>query len=223
MVKWLAGGLLVAIAVAACSEDSVVDGGCIGRTPGVIVQVAGIDLQVRDPFGRGQAIGTTATVRPTTGAALTTLVADTLNIQSAFNTAGTFLITVTRPYYVDATVDHVTVTPTSCAVNTTTVPVTLQLAPGAPALRALAIIGGTFLDHPGAQAHLLPHFDANPDVSTAVTWQVSDATLASIDANGVVTAKCTKDGGTVKVTATAVADGATTAFVNIGVAGANCP
>ena len=58
---------------------------------------------------------------------------------------------------------------------------------------------------------------------SAVTWQVSDATLASIDANGVVTAKCTKDGGTLKVTATAVADGATTAFVNIGVAGASCP
>ena len=226
MVRWIACiALGAACVVAACSsDDAVVNGGCQGRLPGVLVQVAGIDLKVRDPFGRGQAVGTTAIVHSGSGIDQQAFVRDTLNIEGAFNEVGTFSVTVTRPFYLDATIANVRVTPNGCVVNTTTVPVALQLAPGAPALRALTIVGGAFLDHVGAQATLLPYFDANPDVSTAVTWQVNDATLASVDANGVVTAKCTKSGGTVKVTATATADGTTSASASIGVApAASCP
>ena len=226
MVRWIACiALGAACVVAACSsDDAVVNGGCQGRLPGVLVQVAGIDLKVRDPFGRGQAVGTTAIVHSGSGIDQQAFVRDTLNIEGAFNEVGTFSVTVTRPFYLDATIGNVRVTPNGCVVNTTTVPVALQLAPGAPALRALTIVGVTFLDHAGAQATLLPYFDANPDVSTAVTWQVNDATLASVDANGVVTAKCTKSGGTVKVTATATADGTTSASASIGVApAASCP
>ena len=226
MVRWIACiALGAACVVAACSsDDAVVNGGCQGRLPGVLVQVAGIDLKVRDPFGRGQAVGTTAIVHSGSGIDQQAFVRDTLNIEGAFNEVGTFSVTVTRPFYLDATIANVRVTPNGCVVNTTTVPVALQLAPGAPALRALTIVGATFLDHAGAQATLLPYFDANPDVSTAVTWQVDDATLASVDANGVVTAKCTKSGGTVKVTATAAADGTTSGTASIGVApAASCP
>src|SRR5256885_6291275 len=197
MVRWIASiALGAACVVAACSsDDAVVNGGCQGRLPGVLVQVAGIDLKVRDPFGRGQAVGTTAIVHSGSGIDQQAFVRDTLNIEGAFNEVGTFSVTVTRPFYLDATIANVRVTPNGCVVNTTTVPVALQLAPGAPALRALTIVGGAFLDHVGAEATLPPDFDANPDVSTAVTWQVNDATLASVDANGVVTAKCTKSGG----------------------------
>ncbi len=226
MVRWIACiALGAACVVAACSsDDAVVNGGCQGRLPGVLVQVAGIDLKVRDPFGRGQAVGTTAIVHSGSGIDQQAFVRDTLNIEGAFNEVGTFSVTVTRPFYLDATIANVRVTPNGCVVNTTTVPVALQLAPGAPALRALTIVGGAFLDHAGAQATLLPYFDANPDVSTAVTWQVNDATLASVDANGVVTAKCTKSGGTVKVTATAAADGTTSGTASIGVSpSASCP
>ena len=226
MVRWIACiALGAACVVAACSsDDAVVNGGCQGRVPGVLVQVAGIDLKVRDPFGRGQAVGTTAIVHSGSGIDQQAFVRDTLNIEGAFNEVGTFSVTVTRPFYLDATIANVRVTPNGCVVNTTTVPVALQLAPGAPALRALTIVGATFLDHAGAQATLLPYFDANPDVSTAVTWQVNDATLASVDANGVVTAKCTKSGGTVKVTATATADGTTSGTASIGVSpAASCP
>jgi hypothetical protein len=233
MVKWPAGiVLLVSAAAAACSSDEVMPRiGCAGvgpgEIPGVVVQGPGIDLQVRDPFGRGQAVGTSATVHRSDGTVVVANVQDTLNILAAYNITGTFTATLTRPYYQDATVTNITVTtiaPNACSVNTAKVPVTLQLAPGAPPLRALTILGAAFLDHAGAQAKLQAHFDADPGVSTAVTWAVNDATLASVDANGVVTAKCTRAGGTATVTATSVVDASITSSVSLGVAPASsCP
>jgi hypothetical protein len=85
------------------------------------------------------------------------------------------------------------------------VPVTLVLAAGAPPLRAIDVAGATYLGEQGAQAQLIAHFDADPGVSRAVTWQLNDTTLATIDANGLVTAKCPNPGGTLKATATSVA------------------
>ncbi|HEY2375551.1 MAG TPA: Ig-like domain-containing protein [Gemmatimonadaceae bacterium] len=224
MTKWLvAAGVLVAAIVAGCSAPEQVPQTC-GGPPGVLVQVAGIVLEVRDPFGRGQAIGTTATVKRSDGITAPADVEDTLKIGSAFDLAGSFSVTLSRPYYQDATVSNVNVTPNGCIVNTTTVPVVMQLAAGAPPLRAMTVLGAVFLDHAGAQAQLVPHFDADPGVSTAVTWQVDDATLASVDANGVVTAKCTKSGGTVKVTATSAVDASITSSVTMGIAPvASCP
>jgi hypothetical protein len=185
--------MLISVVVGACSsagDDNTQT--CGGTAPGTIALVAGIDLKVRDQFGVAQAIGTNAVVRNADGALADAIVDDTLNIGAAFNIIGTFSVTLTRPYYRDATVANVVVTPDRCVVHTTEVPVTLQLAAGAPTLRALAVVGAEFLDHPGAQANLVAHFDADPSVSRAVTWQVSDATLATVDANGVVTAKCSK-------------------------------
>lgn len=225
MRSWIGAIAIVAVGVAiACSSDETTTENNCRPVIGVIIAAPGIDLQVRDPFGRAQAIGTTATVRRSDNTSVETFVQDTLNIYSAINVAGTFRVTLHRPFYIDATVDNVQVTPSGCVVNQTTVPVTLQLAAGAPALRSIVIVGAEFLGQPGAQAHLLAHFDANPEVSNAVTWKVSDATLAGVDANGVVTAKCTKSGGTVRVAATAVADGVTSATVDISVApAASCP
>ena len=234
MGKWAVGILLiVGGAVVACSSDDAASPECVhagvgpGAVPGVVTMAPGLDLQVRDPFGRGQAIGTTAVVQRSDGSTAASNVQDTLNILSAYSVDGTFTVTLTRAYYKDASLSNVVVPlakPSDCSVVTTKVPVTLQLADGAPPVRAITILGGEFLDQPGAQAKLLAYFDANPDASTAVTWQVSDATLASVDANGVVTAKCTKSGGTVKVTATSVAAPSITSSVNLGVAPASsCP
>ena len=236
MVKWVAGVvLLVSAAAAACTSDQVTPrsecfGGAgvgPGQVPGVVVQGPGIDLQVRDPFGRGQAVGTTAVVRRSDGSLTLANVEDTLNILSAYNITGTFTVTLTRPYYKDVTVTNITVKTTAsnaCSVSATKVPITLELAPGAPPLRALTVLGAAFLDHAGTQASLQPHFDADPGVSTAVTWALNDATLASVDPNGIVTAKCTKSGGTVTVTATSVVDPSITSSVNMGVAPmASCP
>ena len=227
MGKWFVGVLsIVGVAVVACSADKTSPGpGCLhagvgpGAVPGVVVQGPGIDLEVRDPFGRGQAIGTSAVVRRTDGSVAPANVQDTLNILSVYDIDGTFSVTLTRPYYKDATISPVVVTFTSDGcLKVTKIPVTLQLAPGAPPLRAITILGADFLDHPGAQAQLAAHFDADPGVSTAVTWQVSDTALATVDANGVVTAKCTKSGGTVKVTVSSVVDPSVTSSVNMSVA-----
>lgn len=224
--KWLIAGFIgITTLIVACSgttgENNNND--CQPRVFGVVIFSPGIVLQVRDPFGRGQAIGTTAVIRRADGSTDQSVVRDTLNIDGTSNETGTFSATLSRPYYRDETVANIKVTPNGCGVNTATVPVTMQLAPNAPALRSFILLGADFLYQPGVQVHLVPHFDANPDVSTAVTWSVGDTTLATVDANGVVTAKCTKDGGTVKVTATSVADTTMSASVNIGVAGASCP
>lgn len=220
IVCLLLGGAAIA---ASCALEST-GNGCGMPAPGTIIFKPGIDLLVRDPFGRGQAIGTTATFRRSDGSTGESRAEDTLHLVSQQNLTGTFTVTLTRPYYLDATITNVKVTPNGCVLNTTTVPVTLQLAPGAPALRAMVVVGQEFLDAPGAQAHLVTHFDANPDVSTAVRWDVSFPILASVDANGVVTAKCTTTGGTVTVTATSVIDFSITSSVNLGVAPASsCP
>ncbi|MFL5614073.1 MAG: Ig-like domain-containing protein [Gemmatimonadaceae bacterium] len=210
-----------ALIVAACSKDDhSTTEGCGPIVNGVVVSAPGIDLQVRDPYGRAQAIGTTAVVHPN----VASNVNDTLNILTAYNVTGTFTVTLSRRYYLDATLSPITVTPNGCVVNSVKVPVVLQLAPGAPKLRALVVVGVDFLGQPGAQAHLVAHFDADPDASQAVTWTVSDATLATVDANGVVTAKCSKSGGTITVTATSVADPTLTSTVTLGVAPATtCP
>jgi hypothetical protein len=225
MWKCVAGVALGAAAMAACTGDSLKDSeGCMTTAPGVVVQAPGIDVQVRDPYGIAQAIGTTAIVHRNGEEALYVTVNDTLNIYSAFNIAGTFSVALTRPYYETATLANVVVSPERCIVKTTTVPVTLQLAPGAPALRSLVIVGADFLDHAGAQVQLLPHFDAEPSVSRGVTWASSDATLATVSATGLVSAACNTSGGTVKITATAAADPSISANVNIGVApAASCP
>lgn len=215
----------VAATFAACSkDDQATTENCGPIVNGVIISAPGIDLQVRDPYGRGQAIGTTAVVHRSDQTLVQSNIYDTLNIFTAYNVTGTFTVTLSRPYYQDATLSQIAVTPNGCVVNTAKVPVVLQLAPGAPKLRGLIVLGADFLTQPGAQVHLVPHFDADPDVSQAVTWTVSDATLATVDANGVVTAKCSKPGGTVNVTATSVADPTFKSTVSMGVApAASCP
>jgi Bacterial Ig-like domain (group 2) len=232
-VRLFAGAfVIVGGAIVACSaEKTSPNPGCAhagvgpGGIAGVVIQGPGLDLQVRDPFGRGQAIGTTAVVRRTDGALTPIDVADTLNIRAVYGLDGTFDVTLTRPFYEDAAIANVAVSYTrDGCLNVTTIPVTLHLAPGAPALRAITILGAEFLDHPGATAHLRPYFDANPGVSTAVTWQVSDTSIATIDANGVVTAKCTKSGGTAKVTVSSVVDPSVTSSLNMSVSPAtSCP
>jgi hypothetical protein len=220
MFKLLAGGLLVIAVIAACSGTEDQPGVCMTMSaPGTLIAVPGIDLQVRDQYGQGQAFGTTALVRRSdTGEVLNVAINDTLHIYSAWDLTGDFTVSLTRPYYQDVTISKVTVTPNGCLVNTTKVPVTLQLVPGAPALRAVAVAGAQYIAAPHQQVQLLAHFDADPGVSRAATWQVNDTTLATIDANGLVTAKCPNPGGTLKVTVTSVATPTVSADASMSVA-----
>jgi Big-like domain-containing protein len=230
MRKWLIGtAICVAGAIAACGHEGTAtreNNECQVLINGIIIYPNGVDLQVRDPFGRGQAIGTTVVLRASDGSTDQGHVADTLHIVGEYNRAGTFSATISRPYYLTQIISKIQATPTpdGCSVNTANVPVTLQLAPDAPPLRAMVIVGAQFLGAPGQQTQLVAHFDANPGVSTAVTWQSSDTSLATVNANGVVTPKCVTSGGTVKITATSVVNPSISAFVNMGVtAAASCP
>lgn len=207
MWRFVASAAVTAAAVVACSgADMQPPTGCETLAfPGVLVAVPGIDLQVRDSYGQGEAIGTTATVTRAGSEPMQVNVADTLHIYTAYDVTGDFSVKLSRPYYQDVTIAKVTVVPNGCLVATTAVPVTMQLVPGAPPLRALDVAGAAYLGDPRAQAQLIAHFDADPGVSRAVTWSVSDTKLATIDANGVITAACPNAGGTVKASATSVA------------------
>jgi hypothetical protein len=138
----------------------------------------------------------------------------------------TYAVTVTKPFYRDTTVPKVVVIARDLcgSVMTTNLPVTLELVPGAPAVRSLAVLGADFLSAPGAQLHLSAFIDADPGVSTAATWRMSDTTLARIDTSGVVTSKCSLHGGVDTVTAVSAADPTVrgTAWFGIG-AMASCP
>lgn len=220
MRSWFVGAVATALGIAACTHDGRMPNGC-GMPmidPGFIISIA-LDLQIRDSYGRGQAIGTTVVIRGPSGSQTQVGSNDTLNIYDASNTSGLYSVIFSRPYYQDLTIDNIVVTGNEqCGtVNTAKVPVVLHLAPGAPPLRSLILLGGQLLDHPGAQAQLIPYFDADPGVSTALKWSVSDTTIATVDANGLVTAKCVKDGGTVKVTATSLFDSTKSGTAAIGV------
>lgn len=113
---------------------------------------------------------------------------------------------VSRPFYRDTVLTNVVVSASDCSVQIVQVPVTLPLTAGAPALRSIAVLGADVLSAPGQQRQLSVRFDANPGVPTTVVWRVSDASLAQVDANGLVTAKCSLAGGTETVAAIATAD-----------------
>lgn len=194
---------LLAIAVA-CGGSK--DDPCLPIAPGVAVFAPGIDLVVRDAQGRGMALGDTVmTYRGSDS--LQSVGFDTLHAFAGFGVPGTYAVRVKRHYYLDAVIPSVAVPAAQCGGPVTQqVPVTLALAPGAPALRSIAVFGGGFLAAPGATTRVVARFDADPSVPTTVTWRLSDSSVATIDATGLLTAKCTTKILTDTVTAVATAD-----------------
>jgi hypothetical protein len=73
-------------------------------------------------------------------------------------------------------------------------------------LRAVDIIGSTFIVGPARQNQLTARFDADPAVPTTVMWRLSDTTAARIDGSGLLTGKCITKSRVDTVTATATAD-----------------
>ena len=194
---------LLAIAVA-CGGS--MDDRCLPIAPGVAIYAPGIDLVVRDAKGRSMALGDTAiTYR---GADSVVAVGfDTLHVLAGFGAPGTYAVRLKRPYYRDLVLPGVTVPQGQCGSTITQqVPVTLELVPGAPALRSVAVSGAGFLATPGAQLQLTARFDADPSVPTTVTWRLKDSTVARVDSSGLLTAKCTTKIVADTVTAVATVD-----------------
>ena len=200
-----------AVALAACDNDSKRSDACIDITlPGMVIQVPGLDVAIRDSLGRGQALGTTVVVRPATGApdSAVSTGRDTVHVLAGFAAAGTYGVTVHKPFYRDATFPSVSVNAGECAgAITANVPVTLRLVAGAPPVRSVGILGGeVFLVLPTDTATLTAVVDADPGLTTVVTWHSADTTLAMVASSGLVSARCSRVGGTDTVTAVSVAD-----------------
>jgi hypothetical protein len=144
--------------------------------------------------------------------------ADTLHVFLG-NGTGTFAVRIGEQFYRDTTVSGISVVTGECgAVVTTKVPVTLQLLAGAPAFRSVNILGARFLGTPGDKDTLRAYFDAEPGVSRVVTWRISDTTIASLTPDGILTDKCTLDGGTETVTLVPAADTTLQATARLSVA-----
>jgi len=200
-----AASILVAAALVACRHDEEGTSCYSPLINGVVAYSPGIDVLVRDAFGRGEAFGSTVTVYSGTDS-ITATGTDTLHIRAGYTVPGNFKVRVKRPFYQDAVLPSVTVVPGQCNVVVTFVPVKLDLAPGAPPIRSLSVFGVDFLYAAGVQRQLSARFDADPSVPTTVSWKLSDTTIARIDVAGLVTAKCSLTGGIDTVTATATVD-----------------
>lgn len=209
--------------ISACSSRDKEDPCFSMIAPGVVIYVGGIDLLVRDGYGRGEALGTVATVYRGTDSIKVTG-DDTLHLRAGYAQAGTFAVRLSRPFYRDTLVPNVQVQSGDCNILVTQLPVTLRLAPGAPPLRSVAIFGANYLVLPGEQEQLVARIDADPGADTRVAWSLTDTTLARIDDTGRVTAKCSTVGGIATAHVALVADPTIQATRAFGVqAQPSCP
>lgn len=194
--------------LAACDRDPERAGSCMDiSAPGVTIQIPPIDLAIRDEAGRGRALDTRVVVRRNgTTDSLAVKGTDSVHVHTGFEALGPFTVHVSRPFYRDTTIPNVTVQAGDCHLLTTKLDVALHLVSGAPAVRSVGIMGAMYLFTPGDRLMLAADVDANPGLPTTVTWRSSDTTLATVDASGMVTAKCTTVGGPDTVTAISTAD-----------------
>lgn len=202
----------------ACSTRNDADP-CLPIVNGVVAYVPALDLVVRDARGQGIALNDTAVAYVGRDSVISHG-DDTLHLRAGPAAPGTYSVRVRRRYYQEAVVTDIVVPPGRCGgPTTTTIPLTLQLVPGAPPLRSVAVFGADFLYAPGVQRQLTASVDADAGVANTVTWRLSDTTVARIDAAGLVTAKCTTKSAPVDtVTAIATVDTTVRGSAMFGVA-----
>jgi hypothetical protein len=180
---------LGATAALACDSTRGTDP-CTPIVNGVVAYNPAMVLVVRDVNGGAQAYGDTAITYAGPDSSIS-VGTDSLRMYAGFQSPGTYSVRVKRKFYQDAVVSNIHVASDACGGPVSiTVPVTLTLAPGAPALRSLAIIGSTFFGGPLKQNQLAAQFDADASVPHWTIWRLSDTTAARIDMNGLMTSKC---------------------------------
>jgi len=173
-------------------------------------------VALRTNAGQPAALGASLTAVGTNG---TTpgYVVDSLRLDANV-VAGTYSVRLAKPAYRDTTLANVVVALGQCNhVQTTKLSVALQPLSGAPSVRSVGVAGAEFLATPGAHTKLVALVDADSGFSRAVTWQLSDTTMATVDQSGLVTAKCSAHGGSERATATSLANGALSGSVTFGI------
>jgi hypothetical protein len=206
----------------ACGRDSRVGFNCGDFVaPGVIVARPGVEVSLHNDQRQAIAQGTTAILLNRSDSIPQTFVEDSATL-ALYVPAGTFTIRLSKPSYRDTTLSNVVVQPGDCGtIQTTKLAVTLHAAPTLSTVRSVSIFGAAFLDAPGAAAQLSAIVDAVPGGGRSVRWSIDDGSLASVDRDGRVVAKCSTSGGVATVTARAVADSTVGSSVRLAIAPAN--
>jgi len=206
-------------AVFACGGDKRDPAGTCGTltAPGIVISSPGIQVELRTNQGQPAASGASITATSANGAVLTGFAVDSLTLIEDVP-AGTYGVRITKPAYRDTTIANVVVLPGQCNHPLTTkLTVAIQSLSGAASVRSVGVAGAEFLATPGSRTRLTAFVDADAGISRAVTWQLSDTTMATVDESGVVTARCSAHGGSERATATSVANGAVSGSVSFGI------
>lgn len=199
----------ITVGILACTDQGPFN------APGVVAELPGIEISLRNDQGVAVAQGTSAVVVGVPDSASRGIAVDSLRLD-IYVEPGTYTVRLSKPLYRDTTLTNIVV-----QGATTKLSVTLHSAPTAATVRSVAIFGAAFLDLPGAEAHLSAVVDAPVSIQRAVRWSVDDTSLATIDQNGVVIARCNTRGGTVTTTARSVADSSVFSIVRLAVAPAD--
>jgi hypothetical protein len=220
---WSTAALLSAIVVLSTCIPTTKDCADVGFTALVVT--------VRDQLGTPQALGATLTLYDGTySESDSNMGNDSLRIGGAGNRGNhSYDVKVSKPYYNDGWVRDVYAPGTGC-VNigvgpmTTTVPVTISLAAGAPGVRSLFVLPSHLnLDRAPYLSALVftPYLDHDPGVSKAVTWRITgDTASVTFDTTrGAVFYRCLKTSGYLTVTARSVVDSTVVGSATIQVQG----
>lgn len=204
------GTLLSALVVASCEWP--ITTGCAG------VGYYALRLTVRDALGNPQALGATVTLYDGAYREEARTNDDALTLYAASERGGRrYDIQVSKPHYADTWVRGVQTRGGGCVTGhenppvTSTVPVVLALAAGAPAVRSVHLLPPRILLDRGPNrgtATFTPLVDADPAASRAIRWQITgDTGSVTFDrATGAIQYKCLARSGYLTVSAISVAD-----------------
>ena len=195
---------------------------------------APVNVAIRDIHGNPVALGSVVTFITANTHTADSTTYDSLDVTGGDEGAA-YDIQVVKRYYATDTVRGVHVPSGGfCDYDYSsnglpiTVPVTLTLAPGAPAFRSLNLLPtDVLLDRGGPRTNFTfaAVFDADPGVSRAVRWRiVGDTASVTLDSvSGYLTYRCQQKSGQLTLTATAVADSTMTASASVRTQGHPAP
>ena len=188
---WVAGGVVVVAACAAmaCRGDFVCT---LEPKPDAVV------VELRTSSGAPAALGATAfaqdgaymdTTGPLVGVTSSPHGGDSSHIGLANARGGNYTVRVTKPNWTTPPSKQVSVNGATCGrITSKSITMTLDPSPGAPPVRGIAIAPReVHVSFCGGSGPVQWYVDADPGVSTAVSWESTDTTVVKVSQGGVVT------------------------------------